>query len=108
MISRPEDALNLKVVDGLDEVVSHIRRYGSDLTEIIVTQHYGHAEEFVRRVNSSTVGVNCSTGFSDGFQLGLGAEIGISTSKLHAYGPMGLEGLTTQKFVLHGDGQLRE
>ncbi len=100
--------LAVKIVDDLDEAVAHIRRYGSDHTEIIVTEHYGHSEEFVRRVNSSTVGVNCSTGFSDGFQLGLGAEIGISTSKLHAYGPMGLEGLTTRKFVLHGDGQLRE
>ncbi len=77
-------------------------------TEIIVTEHYGHSEEFVRRVNSSTVGVNCSTAFADGYQLGLGAEIGISTSKLHAFGPMGLEELTTRKFVLQGDGQLKE
>ena len=100
--------LAVRVVDDLDEAVAHIRRYGSDHTEIIVTEHYQHAEEFVRRINSSTVGVNCSTAFADGFRLGLGAEIGISTSKLHAYGPMGLEGLTTLKFVLHGNGQLRE
>ncbi len=100
--------LAVKIVGDLDEAVAHIRRYGSDHTEITVTEHYGHSEEFVRRVNSSTVGVNCSTAFADGFRLGLGAEIGISTSKLHAYGPMGLEGLTTLKFVLHGDGQLRE
>ena len=100
--------LAVKVIDDLDEAVAHIRRYGSDHTDIIVTEHYGHSEEFVRRVNSSTVGVNCSTAFADGFRLGPGAEIGISTSKLHAYGPMGLEGLTALKFVLHGDGQLRE
>ena len=67
-----------------------------------------NAQAFLRRVNSSTVGVNCSTAFSDGYRLGLGAEIGVSTSKLHAYGPMGLEELTTRKFVLQGDGQLRE
>ena len=73
-----------------------------------MTKDYASAEEFLRRVNSSTVGVNCSTACSDGFRLGLGAEIGLSTSKLHAFGPMGLEGLTTLKFVLRGDGQLRE
>jgi glutamate-5-semialdehyde dehydrogenase len=100
--------LAVRVVDGLDAAVEHIRAYGSDHTEVIITQSYANAEEFLRRVNSSTVGVNCSTAFADGFRLGLGAEIGISTSKLHAYGPMGLEGLTTLKFVLRGDGQLRE
>ena len=76
--------------------------------DVIVTDSHRNAQEFLRRVNSSTVGVNCSTAFADGYRLGLGAEIGISTSKLHAYGPMGLEGLTTLEFVLHGDGQLRE
>ena len=86
----------------MDEAIEHIRRYGSNHTEIILTNDYANSQEWLRRVNSSTVGVNCSTGFSDGFQLGLGAEIGISTSKLHAYGPMGLEGLTTRKFVLDG------
>ncbi|MDH3211519.1 MAG: glutamate-5-semialdehyde dehydrogenase [Myxococcales bacterium] len=100
--------LAVRVVDSLDAAVEHIRRYGSDHTEIIVTEHYGSAQEFLRRVNSSTVGVNCSTAFADGYRLGLGAEIGISTSRLHAYGPMGLEDLTTRKFVLYGDGQLRE
>ena len=75
---------------------------------MIVTQSYPNAQEFLRRVNSSTVGVNCSTAFADGYRLGLGAEIGISTSKLHAFGPMGLEELTTRKFVLQGDGQLSE
>lgn len=100
--------LAVRVVDDIDAAIEHIRSYGSDHTEVILTQNYAHAESFLRRVNSSTVGVNCSTAFADGFRLGLGAEIGISTSKLHAYGPMGLEGLTTLKFVLRGDGQLRE
>ena len=99
--------LAVRVVDDMDAAVEHIRSYGSDHTEVIITQDYSNAEEFLRRVNSSTVGVNCSTAFADGHRLGLGAEIGISTSKLHAYGPMGLEGLTTLKFVLRGDGQLR-
>jgi glutamate-5-semialdehyde dehydrogenase len=97
----------VKIVDGMDDAIEHIREYGSDHTEVIVTNDYSHSQEWLRRVNSSVVGVNCSTGFSDGFQLGLGAEIGISTSRLHAYGPMGLEGLTTKKFVLTGEGQLR-
>jgi glutamate-5-semialdehyde dehydrogenase len=97
----------VKVVDGIDAAIDHIRRYGSDHTEIIITNDYAHSQAWLRRVNSSVVGVNCSTGFSDGFQLGLGAEIGISTSRLHAYGPMGLEGLTTKKFVLTGEGQIR-
>ncbi len=100
--------LAVRVVDDLDAAIEHIRSYGSDHTEVIITQDYAKSEEFLRRVNSSTVGVNCSTAFADGFRLGLGAEIGISTSKLHAYGPMGLEGLTALKFVLRGDGQLRE
>lgn len=100
--------LAVRVVAGLDEAVDHIQRYGSDHTEVIVTESYGNAQAFLRRVNSSTVGVNCSTAFSDGFRLGLGAEIGVSNTRIHAYGPMGLEGLTTQKFVLYGEGQLRE
>jgi glutamate-5-semialdehyde dehydrogenase len=100
--------LAVRVVDDMDAAIDHIRRYGSDHTDVIVTEHHRSAEEFLRRVNSSTVGVNCSTAFSDGYRLGLGAEIGVSTTRLHAYGPMGLEELTTRKFVLHGDGQLRE
>jgi glutamate-5-semialdehyde dehydrogenase len=100
--------LAVRVVEDLDAAVAHIQRYGSDHTEIIVTSDYASAERFLREVNSAVVGVNCSTAFSDGYRLGLGAEIGISTSRLHAYGPMGLESLTTQKFVLHGEGQLRE
>ncbi len=100
--------LAVRVVADMDEAIAHIRRYGSDHTEVIVTNDYSRSQAWLRRVGSSTVGVNCSTAFADGFRLGLGAEIGISTSKLHAYGPMGLEGLTAVKFVLTGDGQLRE
>ena len=100
--------LAVRIVDSLEDAIDHIERFGTNHTEVIVTSDYARAQEFLRRVDSSTVGVNCSTAFADGYRLGLGAEIGISTSKLHAYGPMGLEGLTTQKFVLYGDGQLRE
>jgi glutamate-5-semialdehyde dehydrogenase len=100
--------LAVRVVDDLDAAIEHIRRFGTSHTEVIVTSRYASAQEFLRRVNSSTVGVNCSTAFADGRRLGLGAEIGISTSKLHAFGPMGLEELTTRKFVLEGEGQLRE
>jgi glutamate-5-semialdehyde dehydrogenase len=100
--------LAVRVVADLDEAIAHIQHHGSNHTEVIVTESYRNAQAFLRRVNSSTVGVNCSTAFADGYRLGLGAEIGISTSKIHAYGPMGLEGLTTRKFVLQGDGQLRE
>jgi glutamate-5-semialdehyde dehydrogenase len=100
--------LAVRVVDDLDAAVAHIRRFGTNHTDVIVTESLSSAREFLRRVNSSTVGVNCSTAFSDGYRLGLGAEIGISTSKLHAFGPMGLEELTTRKFVLEGEGQLRE
>ncbi len=98
----------VKVVADLDDAVSHIEKYGSDHTETIVTRDYQRAQEFLRRVNSSVVMVNASTRFSDGGQMGLGAEIGISTTKLHAYGPMGLEGLTTTKYIIYGDGQIRE
>ena len=98
--------LAVRVVDDMDAAVAHVRRWGSDHTDVIITDSYTNAQAWLRRVNSSTVGVNCSTAFADGFRLGLGAEIGISTSKLHAYGPMGLEELTTKKFVLYGEGQL--
>jgi glutamate-5-semialdehyde dehydrogenase len=100
--------LAVRVVENLDAAVDHVQRWGTDHTDVIVTRDYASSQEWLRRVNSSTVGVNCSTAFADGYRLGLGAEIGISTSKLHAYGPMGLEGLTTLKFVLQGEGQLRE
>ena len=100
--------LAVKIVEDMDEAIQHIRRYGSDHTEAIVTSDYQNARRFVREVDSSVVLINASTRFSDGFQLGLGAEIGISTSKFHAFGPMGLEELTTTKFIVFGDGQIRE
>jgi glutamate-5-semialdehyde dehydrogenase len=100
--------LSVKVVKDLDEAIEHIERYGSEHTESIVTTSYQKAREFIDRVNSSAVMVNASTRFNDGGELGLGAEIGISTSKIHAFGPMGLEELTTTKFVVLGDGQVRE
>jgi glutamate-5-semialdehyde dehydrogenase len=100
--------LAVKVVEDLDEAVAHIQRYGSLHTEVIVTSDYGNAQRFLREVNSGVVMVNASSRFSDGNQLGLGAEIGISTTKLHSFGPMGLEDLTTRKFVVLGEGQTRE
>jgi len=99
--------LSVRIVSGMDEAVSHIEKYGSLHTESIITKSYENAQQFLNEVNSSTVLVNASTRFSDGFELGLGAEIGISTTKLHAYGPMGLEELTTTKFIIYGNGQVR-
>ena len=89
-------------------IFAHIRRYGSLHTEAIVTRDYHNSQRFLREVNSGVVMVNASSRFSDGNQLGLGAEIGISTTKLHSFGPMGLEDLTTRKFVVLGDGQVRQ
>lgn len=100
--------LSVRVVKDMDEAIDHIERYGSEHTETIVTTDYQKSREFIDRVNSSAVMVNASTRFNDGGELGLGAEIGISTSKIHAFGPMGLEELTTTKFVVLGDGQIRE
>ncbi|NLA42246.1 MAG: glutamate-5-semialdehyde dehydrogenase [Smithella sp.] len=99
--------LAVRVVASIDEAIAHIEKYGSLHTESILTKDYTNAQRFLNEVNSSTVLVNASTRFSDGFELGLGAEIGISTTKLHAYGPMGLEELTTSKFIIYGDGQVR-
>lgn len=96
-----------KVVDGLDEALAHIARFGSDHTEVIATEDAATAEAFVRRTRSSAVMVNASSRFNDGGQLGLGAEIGISTTRLHAYGPMGVESLTIERFVVRGAGQVR-
>jgi len=98
----------VKIVDGFDNAISHINEYTSDHTEVIVTQDTTRSQQFIKQINSSVVMVNASSRFSDGGQLGLGSEIGISTSKLHAYGPMGLASLTTEKFVVYGDGQVRD
>ena len=100
--------LAVRVVESMDEAIAHIEQYGSEHTESIITTNYQNSREFIDRVNSSAVMVNASTRFNDGGELGLGAEIGISTSKIHAFGPMGLEELTTTKFVVFGDGQIRE
>ena len=99
--------LSVKIVANYDEAVAHIERHGSDHTEVIVTNNLQTGQRFIHDVNSSSVMINASSRFADGGELGLGAEIGISTTKLHAYGPMGLESLTTQKFVVLGDGQTR-
>jgi glutamate-5-semialdehyde dehydrogenase len=100
--------LSIKVVREIEEAIEHIKRYGSLHTEAILTADYQNAQRFLKEVNSSCVLVNASTRFNDGFELGLGAEIGISTSKLHAFGPMGLEELTTTKFIVYGEGQIRK
>lgn len=99
--------LSVRVVSGLDEAIAHINHYSSAHTEAIVTEDFGRAQRFLREVDSSSVMVNASTRFADGFEYGLGAEIGISTDKLHARGPVGLEGLTSQKYIVIGDGHIR-
>jgi glutamate-5-semialdehyde dehydrogenase len=100
--------LAVKVVDDMDEAIGHIAKYGSLHTETIVTTNYEASQKFLKEVNSSTVIVNAATRMSDGYVFGLGAEIGISTTKIHSYGPMGVEDLTTTKFIVLGDGQLRQ
>jgi glutamate-5-semialdehyde dehydrogenase len=100
--------LSIRVVDGLDQAIEHITRYGSQHTDSIVTEDITRARRFLREVDSSSVMVNASTRFADGFEYGLGAEIGISTDKIHARGPVGLEGLTSQKFIVLGDGHVRK
>jgi glutamate-5-semialdehyde dehydrogenase len=98
--------LSVRIVDGVNGAVDHINRFGSHHTDSIVTRNAEHAERFVQRVDSAVVLVNASTMFCDGESLGMGAEIGISTDKLHARGPMGLEELTSYKFVIHGDAHV--
>jgi len=100
--------LSVKIVAGIDEAIAHINRYGSQHTDAIVTEDYTLARRFLREVDSSSVMVNASTRFADGFEYGLGAEIGISTDKLHARGPVGLAGLTTLKYIVLGDGHIRQ
>jgi glutamate-5-semialdehyde dehydrogenase len=99
--------LSIRVVPDLEAAISHIDRYGSGLSEAIVTRDYARAREFLDRVDAAAVYVNASTRFTDGNQFGFGAELGISTQKLHARGPMGLEELTSYKYIVYGDGQVR-
>ena len=99
--------LSIKVVDDMDAAIAHINRFGSQHTDTIVTENYARGRRFLREVDSSSVMINASTRFADGFEYGLGAEIGISTDKIHARGPVGLEGLTSQKYVVLGDGHVR-
>jgi len=100
--------LSIKIVDDIDAAIAHINQYSSQHTESIITENYTKSRQFLREVDSSSVMVNASTRFADGFEYGLGAEIGISTDKLHARGPVGLEGLTSMKYVVLGDGQVRQ
>jgi glutamate-5-semialdehyde dehydrogenase len=100
--------LSIKIVSGLDEAIAHINKYSSQHTESIVTEDFNRGRRFIAEVDSSSVMINASTRFADGFEYGLGAEIGISTDKVHARGPVGLEGLTSQKWVVFGDGQIRQ
>jgi glutamate-5-semialdehyde dehydrogenase len=100
--------LAVRIVDTMDEAIDHIRKYGSMHTESIITNDYNASQQFIRDVNSSSVIVNAATRMSDGYVYGLGAEIGISTTKIHSYGPMGVEDLTTTKFIVLGEGQIRE
>jgi len=100
--------MSLRIVSGIEEAMNHIQEYGSNHTDAIVTEDQDNADKFIREVDSSSVMVNASTRFADGFEYGLGAEIGISTDKFHARGPVGLEGLTSQKYIVIGDGHIRE
>ncbi len=99
--------LAIRIVDDLQEAISHINEYGSQHTDVIVTENYTHSRAFIGQVDSASVMVNASTQFADGFEYGLGAEVGISTDKIHARGPVGLEGLTSQKYVVYGHGEIR-
>ncbi|MGO2891425.1 MAG: aldehyde dehydrogenase family protein, partial [Enterococcus devriesei] len=100
--------LAVKVVASIDEAIEHINRYNSKHSEAIVTDNYQNGQRFLKEVDAAAVYINASTRFTDGFKFGFGAEIGISTQKLHARGPMGLEHLTSMKYIVYGNGQIRE
>src|SRR5699024_6583518 len=99
--------LAIKIVEGIDEAISHINTHGSHHTDVIITNNYTKSQRFIREVDSSSVMINASSRFADGFEYGLGAEIGISTDKIHARGPVGLNGLTSQKWIVYGHGEVR-
>ena len=99
--------LSLKLVDSIDEAIAHINRYNTKHSEAIITSDYANAQRFLNEIDAAAVYVNASTRFTDGFEFGFGAEIGISTQKLHARGPMGLKELTTTKYIIYGNGQVR-
>ena len=99
--------LSLKLVDSIDEAIAHINHYNTKHSEAIITSDYANAQKFLNEIDAAAVYVNASTRFTDGFEFGFGAEIGISTQKLHARGPMGLKELTTTKYIIYGDGQIR-
>ena len=100
--------ISMKIVDSMDQAIEHINRYNTGHSESIITQNYEHALRFQNEIDAAAVYVNASTRFTDGFEFGFGAEIGISTQKLHARGPMGLEALTTTKYIIFGNGQIRK
>ena len=100
--------LSIKVVYSVDEAIAHINRYNTGHSESIITKDYNNAQKFLNEIDAACVYVNASTRFTDGFEFGFGAEIGISTQKIHARGPMGLEALTTSKYIIYGNGQVRE
>ncbi|MCK5394352.1 MAG: aldehyde dehydrogenase family protein, partial [Gammaproteobacteria bacterium] len=100
--------VSVKIVQNIDAAIAHINQFSSQHTESIITENYTRSRQFLREVDSSSVMVNASTRFADGFEYGLGAEIGISTDKLHVRGPVGLEGLTSQKYIVLGDGHIRQ
>ena len=100
--------ISLRVVDDIDEAISHINRYNTKHSEAIITESYNNANKFLEEIDAACVYVNASTRFTDGFEFGFGAEIGISTQKLHARGPMGLKELTTYKYIIYGNGQVRK
>ena len=99
--------LSVKTVSGIEEAIAHINRYNTGHSEAIITKDYNHAQKFLNEIDAAAVYVNASTRFTDGNEFGFGAELGISTQKLHARGPMGLEALTTTKFIIYGNGQIR-
>ena len=107
MLFRSDYIISIKLVDSLEEAIRHINRYNTKHSEAIITSDYANAQKFLDEIDAAAVYVNASTRFTDGYEFGFGAEIGISTQKLHARGPMGLQALTTTKYIIYGNGQIR-